>query len=52
MYLAHVIQSRKGRVWAVLVALAVVGILIATFVVLSGRSPRPFEMDDLYGVLD
>jgi uncharacterized integral membrane protein len=51
MRFAHVIQSRKGRAWALLVALAIVVILIAIFL-LSGRSPKPFEMDDLYGVLD
>jgi uncharacterized integral membrane protein len=52
MYLAHVIQSRKGRAWVVLIALAIIGILIAAFVLLSGRSPRPFEMNDLYSLLD
>jgi hypothetical protein len=52
MHFAHVIQSRKGRGWAALIALAIVGIVIAAFVLLSGRSPRPFEMDDLYGLLD
>ena len=51
MHFAHVIQSRKGRAWALLVALAIVVILIAIFL-LSGRSPKPFEMDDLYGILD
>ena len=29
MHFAHVIQSRKGRAWAVLIALAIMGILIA-----------------------
>jgi uncharacterized integral membrane protein len=52
MHFAHVIQGRKERVWAVLIVLAIIGILIAVFVLLSGRSPRPFEMDDLYGWLD
>jgi len=52
MHLAYVIQSRKGRAWAVLIALAIVGILIAAFILLLGRSPRPFQVDDLYGVLD
>jgi hypothetical protein len=51
MHFAHVIQSRKGRAWALLVALAIVVILTAIFL-LSGRPPKPFEMDDLYGVLD
>jgi hypothetical protein len=50
MHLAHVIQSRKG--WAVLIALAIIGILIVAFVLLHGRSPGPFDMDELYGLLD
>lgn len=52
MHFAHVILSRKGRPCAVLIALAIIGILIAAFVLLFGRSPRSFEMDDLYGWLD
>ena len=52
MHFAHVIQSRKGRTWAVLVALAILVILIAAFVLLSGRSQEPFELDELYGLLD
>jgi hypothetical protein len=52
MHLAHVIQNGKGRAWAVLIVLAIAGILIAAVVLLSGRSPRPFQVDDLYGVLD
>jgi hypothetical protein len=52
MQLAHVIQSRKGREWTVLIALAIVGILIAACVLLLWRSPGSFQVDDLYGVLD
>ena len=52
MHFAHVIQSRKGRTWVVLIALAIMGILIVAVFLLSGRSPKPFEMDDLYGLLD
>jgi len=52
MHFAHVIQSRKGRAWVLLIALAIIGIFIAVVVFLSGRSPKPFEMDDWYGVLD
>jgi hypothetical protein len=52
MHFAQVIQSRKGRAWAALIALAIVAILIAAVVLWSGRSPKPFEMDDLYGLLD
>jgi hypothetical protein len=50
MHFSHVIWSRKGR--AVLIAVAITGILIAALVLLSGKSPKPFEMDDLYGLLD
>ena len=48
MHFAHVIQSRKGRAWAVLIALAIVGMFIATLVWLSSR----FNMEELYGILD
>ena len=51
-HFAHVIQSRRIRAWAVLIVLAIVGILIAAFVLVSCKSPRPFEIDDLYGWLD
>lgn len=51
MHFAHVIQ-RKGRVLAVLLTLAIMGMLIAAVVFLSGRSPKPFEMDDLYSLFD
>jgi hypothetical protein len=52
MYFAHAIQSRKGRTWVVLIALAIIGILIAAVVLSSGRSPKSFDLDNLYGVLD
>ena len=51
MYL-DVIQSRKARAWALLIALAIMLILIGAFVLLSGRSHGPFDMDELYGLLD
>jgi hypothetical protein len=52
MHFAHVIQ-RKGRVLAVLLTLAIMGMLIAAVVFfLPGRSPKPFEMDDLYSLFD
>jgi len=44
MRFADVIQSRERRAWAVLTALGIVGILIAAFVSLSGRSPKPFQV--------
>jgi hypothetical protein len=47
-----VIKSRKGRACVVLIVLAIVGILVAVFVLLSGRSQGPFHMDELYGLLD
>jgi len=52
MYFAHVIQSRKGRAWVVLIAPAIVGIVVAAVVLWSTRSPKQFEIDDLYGLLD
>jgi len=52
MQLAQVIQSRKARAWVVLIALVIVVILIAAVFFQSRRSPKPFEMDDLYGLLD
>ena len=52
MQFAHVIQSRKVRAWAILIALAILVILIAAVLLQSRRSPKPFEMDDLYGLLD
>jgi hypothetical protein len=44
--------GKDGRTLAVLIALAIIGILIAAVVLLSGRSPTPFQVDDLYGLLD
>jgi len=40
MHFARVIQSRKGRAWAVLIALAIKGILIAAFVLVSWQITR------------
>jgi hypothetical protein len=48
MDFAHLIESRKGRASTVLIALAIVGMLIATIVWLSSR----FNMEELYGILD
>jgi hypothetical protein len=52
MHFAHGIQSRKVRAWAILIALAILVILIAAVFLQSRKSPKPFEMDDLYGLLD
>jgi uncharacterized SAM-binding protein YcdF (DUF218 family) len=52
MRFAYVIQSRKVRAWVVLIALAIMLILIVAVFLLSGRSQKPFEMDDLYSLLD
>ena len=52
MDFAHLIQSRIGRGWAVLVVLAIMLILIGAYVLLFVRSPGPFDMDELYGLLD
>jgi hypothetical protein len=48
MHFAHLIQRPKGWAWTVLIALAIVGMLIATIVWLSSR----FNMEELYGILD
>jgi disulfide bond formation protein DsbB len=52
MHFAHVIQSRKVRAWAILITLVILVILTAAVFLQSCRSPKPFEMDDLYGLLD
>lgn len=52
MHFAHVIHSRKGLAWVFLVALVIVAVLIAAFVLWSGKSQGPFDMDKLYGLLD
>jgi hypothetical protein len=52
MRIAYVIQSRKARAWVVLIALVIMVILIAAVYLQSRRSPKPFELDDLYGLLD
>lgn len=51
MHFAHYIQNRNGLAWAVSLA-AILGILIAAFVLLSGKSHGPFDLNDLYGILD
>jgi hypothetical protein len=52
MHFAHVIQSRIGRARAVLIVLAIMLILIGAYVLLFVRSPGPFDMDEIYGLLD
>ena len=52
MHFAHVIQSRNVRTWGVVIALALLVILIVAVFLRSHRSSQPFEMDDLYGLLD
>jgi hypothetical protein len=52
MHFAHVIQSRNVKTWGVVVALALLVILIVAVFLKSHRSSQPFEMDDLYGLLD
>ena len=48
MHFAHLIESRNGWAWTVLIALAIVGMVIATIVWLSSG----FNMEELYGILD
>lgn len=52
MDFAHVTQSRKSRTVVVLIALMIIGILIAAFILLAGRTQGPFDMDELYGLLN
>jgi len=52
MQFAHVIKSRNIRTWGVVVALALLVILIVGVFLQSHRSSQPFEMNDLYGLLD
>ena len=49
MHLTYLIHS---RVWVVPVALAILGLCIAGFVFLSGKSQEPFGFDELYGLFD
>jgi len=49
MHLTYLIHS---RVWVVLVALAILGFCMASFVFLLGKSQEPFGIDELYGLLD
>jgi hypothetical protein len=42
----------KGRTRAMLIALVIIGILIAAFVLLSITSRRSLDMDEFYGFLD
>jgi len=48
----HGIRSWNVRACAILAALSILVILIAAVFLQSRRSPKPFEMDDLYGLLD
>ena len=52
MQFAQVIQRRKVRTWVILIALSILVILIVAGFLQSRRSQEPFEMDDLYGLLD
>ena len=51
MHFAHFIQNRNGLAWSVSVAV-MLGILIVAFVLWSGKSQGPFDLNDLYGILD
>lgn len=42
----------KRRTRAILIALVIIGILIAAFVLLSVTSRRSLDMDEFYGFLD
>ena len=46
------IQSRRVKIWVLLIVLLVIVALIAAVFSLSRRPSKPFEVDDLYGWLD
>ena len=52
MHFPHLIHSRNIRTWGVVIALALLVILIAAVFLQFHKSSQPFEMDDLYGLLD
>jgi hypothetical protein len=52
MRFTHLIQSRKVRIWVLLIVCLVMVSLITAVLSLSRRPSRPFEVDDLYGWLD
>jgi len=52
MHFAYVNQSRNVRTWGVVIALVLLVILIVVVFLQCHRSSQPFEMDDLYGLLD
>ncbi len=52
MHFAHAILSRSVRTWGVVIALVLLVFLIVAVFLQSHRSSQPFEMDDLYGLLD
>jgi hypothetical protein len=49
MHLTYLIHN---RIWLVLVALAILGLCIAAFLFLSGKSQEPIGFDELNGLLD
>jgi hypothetical protein len=52
MQLPQVIQSRKVESLVALIALVILVILIVEVFLQFGRSPRTFELDNMYGLLD
>ncbi len=42
----------ESQSFAILVALSILVVLIAAVFLQSRRSPKPIEIDDLYGLLD
>jgi hypothetical protein len=51
MHFAHIIQNRKGLA-SVIFFVLIVGISTAAFVLLSGKFQGPFDVNELYGILD
>jgi len=51
MQFAHFIQNRKALAWAVSLAVGL-SILIVAFFLWSAKLQGPFDVNDLYGILD
>jgi hypothetical protein len=45
-------HGRTGLFWVILAALAILGFYIAHLLVFLGKSPEPFGIDELQGLLD
>ncbi len=51
MHFAHVVKNRK-ELASVIFFVLILGISLAAFVLLSGKFQGPFDVNELYGILD